>query len=88
MEVVICGVFDSAAECYGRPMFVQSKGAAVRAFADEVNRPAQDNAMNQHPADFCIYYLGIFDDASGQFRTVLPELLARGADLVRSADAR
>lgn len=80
----VCAVRDSAAELYGQPIFVPSRGVALRSFADEVNRVAADNPLNQHPEDFVLYELGVFDESSGFFNCHEPQQLARGKDLLLS----
>jgi len=82
MISVIVSVKDSAAEAFGRPMYVQSVGVAIRAFTDEVNREDKENQMYQHPDDFDLYELGVFDDATGihEIRDN-PSVLLRGKDV-------
>ena len=69
---IICSVKDRAADAFGRPLFVASKGIALRSFTDEVNRAAEDNQMYNHPDDFDLYELGTFDDSTGIIR-MLPQ---------------
>jgi hypothetical protein len=82
MISVIVSVKDSAAEAFGRPMYVQSVGVAIRAFTDEVNREDKENQMYQHPDDFDLYELGAFDDSTGihEIRDN-PSVLLRGKDV-------
>ncbi|WNK13793.1 MAG: nonstructural protein [Microvirus sp.] len=82
MQLVICAVFDSAAQAYNRPFFAPSVGLAVRSFRDEVNRNAPENPMYNHSDDFSLHQLGVFDDANAQLQ-VAPEIitLARAKDL-------
>lgn len=82
MEKVVCSVRDSAAEIFGQPFFVPSRGVALRSFADEVNRAAVDNALNQHPEDFILYELGVFDESTGLFNCHEPQQLSRGKDVL------
>lgn len=82
METPIFAVFDSKAECYGRPLFIASRGLAVRSFTDEVNRDAPDNAMFKHSADFRLCLIGLWDDATGSFSTpTVPEILCWGSSV-------
>lgn len=67
MIMEVCSVYDSVSGVYARPIFVVSKGAAVRLFYDEVNRDAADNALNKHPEDFSLWHLGSFDDTACRF---------------------
>ncbi|AXH76519.1 MAG: nonstructural protein [Microviridae sp.] len=80
---MIVSVFDTAVQAHGRPLFVPTKGAAMRSFTDEVNRQAEDNPMWAHPEDYELYLLGWFDDSSGIVGGNLhgPELVARAKDV-------
>lgn len=77
----ICTVFDSAAQVFGRPMFVPRIEVARRAFVDEVNRKAADNQLNAHPEDFGLYAVGTFDDQTGHLSPLdLPTLIVRAKE--------
>lgn len=78
-KLVVVGVKDLAVQAFGRPIFVPALGAAIRSFADEVNRKDGANDMNKHPADFEMWLLGYFDEASGEFENEL-RLVTRGVD--------
>lgn len=81
MKYVICAVRDSALDAYGVPMFLVSKGQAIRGFSDQVNNPEPNNNLNKHPEDYELFFLGTFDDAQCDFETVLkPESLIRATD--------
>lgn len=80
MIYTVVSVLDKAAQAYGRPAFVQSRGVAVRSFTEEVNRQADDNFMRSHPADFELWLLGEFDDSSGQWTPAL-QILSRAVDV-------
>lgn len=83
MKYLMVCVRDSAADVFGVPNFVLSKGAAVRSFSDEVNRKAEGNAFNAHPEDFALFYVGTYDDEACLFDPVQPEQLVRGVDAFR-----
>lgn len=82
MILTICAVMDSAINAFGRPIFVPAKGAALRSFMDEINRPGSD--FHLHPDDFTLYTLGHFNDETGEF---IPGqmVLARGKDVKNDA---
>ncbi|AXH76127.1 MAG: nonstructural protein [Microviridae sp.] len=83
MRYQMFSVFDIALGTFGRPMFLQSTGQAIRSFSDEVNRSADDNQMNKHPVDFSLFHLGEFDDDAAEFSIFpKPERLALAADLL------
>ena len=79
MILQVVSVHDSAVDAFGRPIFVAAIGAATRSFADEVNNPQSE--MNKHPADYTLFHLGTFDDASGTFSQSAPKQLARASDV-------
>lgn len=81
MKLFIFAVRDRGTDMYGTPMFLMSRGQAIRSFGDEVNRPAEDNQIYRHPEDFDLYFLGAFDTQEGTFECVRPEQIAIGKDL-------
>lgn len=83
MQYAVLSVHDAKMEAYGRPIFAGSVGAAIRSFSDEVNRGAPDNSMHNHPEDYVLYDLGIFDDNEGKFHLrTQPTPVARAVDLL------
>ena len=77
----VFGVRDSKALAFLQPYFSNSVGAAVRAFADEVNDGK--GMITKHPEDFLLYELGEFDDNSGEFKCTVPiKMLGSGKDFV------
>lgn len=80
MTMQMMSVFDVAAGLYARPIFVASVAAGCRLFGDEVRREASDNQLNAHPADFQLFHLGSFDDATGEFTLTAPHRVATGVD--------
>ena len=62
MSVMMFTVYDSKAEAYLPPFNMASKGEAIRAFADCVND--NKHSFSRHPADFTLFLLGSFDEAS------------------------
>ena len=67
----IYSVYDEKMDGFGIPMFFHSDGVAIRSFSDEVNRRAPDNNLNRHPDDFSLFFLGIFNDKTGE---IVPEV--------------
>lgn len=64
MILKIFTVYDSKAEAYLQPFYMQSKGAAVRAFADSCNDP--QSQFFKHPEDFTLFELGEYDDSTAK----------------------
>lgn len=79
MKQFICSVYDAKLQAYARPMFVPSKGVAIRSFQDEVQREDRENIMYQHPEDFSLHFLGTFDDSNGVFESDGVEVLVSGS---------
>jgi hypothetical protein len=60
--MIIVSIKDRAADAFARPFFVQTDNVAIRSFMDEVNRKDADNNLYNHPDDYDLYGLGVFDD--------------------------
>lgn len=73
MKFRIFAVRDIATDQYANPMFFMTKGQAIRAFTDEVNRDDKDNMLAKHPTDFELYELGEYDGDTGLFETNTPK---------------
>lgn len=82
---VVVAVYDSAVRAYSTPFFCPSRGYAIRAFTDEVNRAAPDNALHAHPDDYDLHQLGFWDEESGEFSEVKEPLL-RGKDALKKVE--
>jgi len=58
-------VYDSKTESYGKPFCMLTKGEALRGFADVANDP--QTQICKYPADFTLFELGDWDDATAAF---------------------
>jgi len=65
MVHLIFTVYDSKAELYLPPFYNQTKGQAVRAFQDTVNK--KDHPFNKHPEDYTLFFLGNYEDTSAKY---------------------
>lgn len=86
MEMIVCTIYDSGSESFGRPWYARATGEAMRVFTNEVNRPGtpeEPNPLNQHPQDFRLYSLGKFDDQAGRFSLADPPILLCSAEQVK-----
>jgi len=81
MKHVVIAMRDSALNAFSRPMFAPTTAAAVRSFRDEVNRKSPDNHMHNHPDDFELFQIAVFEDETGEFAPNI-ERLARAKDLI------
>ncbi len=57
-------VYDSKAESYSNPVYLNSTGPAVRTFSDSVQDP--ESPFAKHPADYTLFELGTFDDVTAK----------------------
>lgn len=86
MKLFVFAVRDRASDQFGNPMFLISRGQAIRSFSDEVNRSEANNMLFAHPEDFDLYELGEYDTSVGLFQTGTPKQVAVGKDLKVSGD--
>lgn len=83
MNYVIVCVRDIKSEVYGKPFYVRSLGEAARSFEDEINRKDEQNMMYNHPQDFQLFEMGVYDDNDGQFVFVskVPRIVCEGVQV-------
>ena len=75
----VLAIRDSAVNAYDRPFYTPTNAAGIRAFADNVRN--KESPMSQHPEDFTLWFLGTYDDETGQFlQTQPPMQIARAQD--------
>jgi hypothetical protein len=87
MKYQIMTVFDTVSNLYGAPHYAQSKGAAIRGFSDEINRPDENNSFYKHPDDFRLCFLGTYNDDDATFELLsIPETLITGTSAKLTAD--
>lgn len=59
-------VYDCKAEAYLPPMFLQTKGLAIRSFVAAVNDSRHD--FNKYAGDFTLFEIGEWDDITGSLQ--------------------
>jgi len=72
MILKVFAIYDSAVGAYMQPFFMQSKGAAIRAFKDHANDRESQTA--KHPSDFTLFELGSYNDENGFFENLTTPL--------------
>lgn len=70
---------DVKVGAFNRPMFVQNRAVVERAVGDAMADPNQ--MLSVHPEDYQLWYLGEFDDVSGNVTPVAPEFMCNVVDL-------
>ena len=83
MELKIYTIRDSKAEVFLPPFTFRTDGEAIRAFDDSVQKPG--TALHDHPEDFFLYKVGVFNQDAGFVETLKPVSLGCGADFVKPA---
>lgn len=73
MIIQVFAVLDRMAGYYGNPFFMASAGEARRAFSEVAGD--MSTQIGRHPGDFALYYMGEFDNISGEFHMCPPEHL-------------
>lgn len=79
-------VYDSKAETYAQPFFSSTTGQAIRSFQDAVEQP--DHIFNKHAADFTLFEIGVYDDATGALHSLEAKVnLGTALDYIPKIDA-
>lgn len=80
MKINLYALRDNKVGTFNPPVKIQNDAAAIRMFGDMVQRDT-DSIVGQHPEDFSLWFVGTFDDESGELsQTDLVRSLANGSD--------
>lgn len=79
MILRIFAIYDKALAAYGQLMTYTAKGQATRQFTDEVNR--KDSELNKHPEDYALYFLGDYNNETGEVHIAKPTCVAQALDV-------
>ena len=85
MKLNVYTIYDDTAKAYMQPFFMHNHGLAVRAFTDQVNRNDENNPLNKHPEQFTLYYVGEFDDQTGNLELRDHQSLGKGVSYKETA---
>ena len=67
---------------YMQPVIRQNDAVAIRDFLATVSLSDDTSMLSLCPSDFDLYFVGIFDDESGELEYTLPVYLATGEQAV------
>lgn len=65
MILKVFTVYDSKVEAYLSPFYMPTVASAIRAWETTVNDPSTQ--FSRHPADYTLFEIGTFDDATAMF---------------------
>lgn len=71
-------ILDTAIGAFNTPIFVRSRGEAIRSFQDAAND--EKSNLFRHSRDYILYRLGTYDDSTGLFLVKEPERILSAAD--------
>jgi len=80
MKTQLYAIFDTASGVYSKPLFARADGEVTREF--QTLCTDAEHPYGQHPEDYSLYRLGIFDDQTGKLTNEENECLATGLELV------
>ncbi len=78
MKLQLFSLFDIVGNAFGAPFVAVNKESALRSVISESQNPAA-GPLYSHPTDFRVFYLGEFDNESGEFAVTTPHFLANVA---------
>lgn len=78
--MMMFSLFDSVAGYWLPPTHAQSRASMIRCASDAVN--SGDGNISNHPQDFGLYYVGEFNDSTGELIPAeKPELIINLGEL-------
>lgn len=80
MQLNVYAIKDRATNAFMTPFFMHAHGQAIRGFSDNINDAKSTASL--HPEDYDLWYLGTWDDATGNFQIKgAPEQIAIGKNI-------
>jgi len=79
MDLQMFTVYDSVAAAFLPPFYLHNQSMAQRAFSDSIKD--KGHAFNKNPADYTLFYVGIFKDSTGEIISQLPEAILSGNEI-------
>lgn len=77
-------IYDSKAEAFNAPFYMNSRGSAIRSFVDAAT--GKDDSLTKHPGDFTLFELGEYDYSNGSFNLhATPVSLGVAVELIPSS---
>lgn len=76
-------IYDTAAMVYMNPVLARTRGEAERVFEDlaqDANHP-----IGAHPEDYSLFYIGDFNDNTGELTNQINQCLCTGLEAVAKA---
>lgn len=84
MKTVLVAVRDQKTVAFTQPVTTPTRGAAIRSWGDQLNDPKNaEMEQSKHPEDFTLWFLGEYDDNTGEITPAKPEQIALASDLKR-----
>ncbi len=85
MKMLVFAVFDAAAEAFLKPFFFDTKGQALRSFADACNEEKHQFAL--HADDYTLFHIGFYDPNKGRLEACTPDSLGNALQFVERLDS-
>lgn len=86
MRVLLFSIFDRKANIYLAPFVARSETDAVRQVSASFRDPQmRDTPVGQHPEDFDLRFIGVFDDETGRVEGESPRNVSSLLDLAPKA---
>jgi hypothetical protein len=84
MKQQIYAVYDSKAEAYMQPFFLQNDAMAIRGFNDAANK---DTPIAAHPEDYTLFHIGEYSEIKGEITPKTPRALGNAIEFSKREKA-
>ncbi len=80
MKLNMYSIFDTASGTYNRPLFARADGEIMREFQNLCTD--KEHPCGQHPEDYSLFRLAIFNDLTGMVTNEDNECLSTGLEML------
>jgi hypothetical protein len=86
MKLQVYAVYDTKAEAFGQPFFMNADGIAVRSFIEACKN--ENGEFIKYPNDFTMYQIGTYDDSNACLTYNKPKELITAAQALSKKDKK
>ena len=80
MKFGIYSIHDAKAKAFFSPVFMHAEGQCLREFTDACND--QEHPFGKNPQDYTLFYLGEYDDNTGEITPAQKRSIANGVEVL------
>jgi hypothetical protein len=84
MKINIYAIYDAKAEVFGKPIFFNTDGLAVRSFYEACDHP--ESEFKKYPHDYSLHKIGEYEDTTSEVTNKMPVQIATALEAIKTTE--